>query len=72
MQIEMISQEGSGIRGEPVVIAPEDSTVSVEVQMPAGQWTLPVPIKFRATGQLPGYVSIISETDITIVADTGR
>ncbi len=72
MKIEMVSQEGSGMRAEPVVLAPEDSTVSVDVQMPAGQLTLPAPIKFRATGQLPGYVSIISETDVTLVADAGR
>ncbi len=72
MKIELLSQEGSGIRAEPVVLAPEDSTVSVAVQMPAGLWTLPVPIKFRATGELPGYVSIISETDVTFVADPAR
>ena len=72
MKIDMVPLEGSGIRAESVVLAPEDSTVSVDVQIPAGQLTRPIPLKFRATGQLPGYVSIISEADVTIVNDEGR
>jgi len=67
MKIEMVAQEGSGIRAEPVILEPENSTVSVDVLMPAKQSTWPVPLKFRATGELPGYVSIISETDVIVV-----
>lgn len=72
MKIEMIAQDGTGIRAEPVDVAAEDSTASVEVHMPNVLLTRPVPIKFRAIGQLPGYVSIISEADVTIVNGKGR
>jgi hypothetical protein len=72
MKIEMIAQEGTGICAEPVDLAAEASTASVEVQMPNGPFTQPVPIKFRASGQLPGYVSIISEADVTIINGDSR
>ena len=72
MRVEIVDQDGSGIRADPVTIAPEESTVSMEIQMPIGQFTGTVPIKFRAVGQLPGYVNIISETDVTLVDADSR
>ena len=72
MRVEIVDQDESGIRADPVTIAPEESTVSMEIQMPVGQFTGTVPIKFRAVGQLPGYVNIISETDVTLVDANSR
>lgn len=72
MKIELVAQGDTPISAEPVELAAEESTASVEIHMPNGQLERPLPLKFRATGQLPGYVNIVSETDVTIVNDRGR
>lgn len=52
----------------PVTIPAGEGTVDLQLRIPAelASRTEPVPLRFRATGHLPGYVSVISEAQVSV------
>lgn len=69
MTIELIDPPaGRGITALPVVIGAGVSSVAIPIKLSSDfKFATPQPLKFRATGQMPGYVSIVSEATAQLV-----
>jgi hypothetical protein len=69
MKIELIEPGvDSGIVANPATIESQQSEASVNVRLPEIlNLSKPIRLRFRATGKMPGYVSIISEAVVWVV-----
>lgn len=71
MNVELVEPaEVTGWTAEPAVIAAGQTEVQVRVRVPANaQLPSGAVLKFRATGEMPGYVSIVSEASVPASVD---
>lgn len=70
MEVTLASGSVEGALCDPVMIPQGDSSAVVKVQLPAGiSLKNDAQLKFRATGKMPGYVSVITETAVPVVAN---
>lgn len=69
MTIELVDPPaGRGLTASPVVIGTGVSSVAMLVKLSSDfKFATPQPLKFRATGQMPGYVGIVSEATAELV-----
>ena len=68
MKVELVEPaNGSGFAAKPVTIAPDQSTASIWVHMPASpELSTGTKLKFQATGEMPGYLGVISEATVQL------
>jgi hypothetical protein len=69
MKIELIEPDvESGIVANPATIDAQQTEASIVVKLPHRlNMAKPIRVQFRATGQLPGYVSIVSEAEVLLM-----
>lgn len=68
MKIELVeSAADSGYVAQPITIEPDQTTATVHVHLPTNSgFSAPTQLKFRATGELPGYASVVSEATVKL------
>ena len=68
MSVELVDPTSeSGIVATPLIFKPEDSIATMSVKLPGERkFTAPIELRFRATGELPGYQKIVSETTVRV------
>ena len=72
MTVELVEPAiGSGFAAKPITIAPDQSTASIWVHLPASpELSAGTKLKFQATGEMPGYLYVISQATIQLKSPT--
>ena len=68
MHVELVEPRAdSGCLAQPITIEPDQATAIIRVRLP-DKPSLPIPtqLKFRATGELPGYARVVSEATVRL------